>query len=396
MKKLIILIFAFLSFSCLGSHVVSAQLTYRCLAKGINVDSFALDFTINGDCAGISLPPYIVIISVQSISCGISTTDTLYAIGTVKELILPCLTQPTSCTTGTGYGVHYLSFTGTINLPHCKDWIFSFSNCCRNAAITTVIGSSSYLIYVAATLDNTIYCVTSPTFNSLPVVVVCLNTENVIASNAINNGDSIVCKLINPLSTSSVKVPYHAAYDSVHFVKGTVNFNTATGEIIVNPTSLEISIYAIQIAEYINGKLVSTVMRDVQIVTINSSCCSAMALPVSLLYFEADKSIGGIKLSWATASETNNDHFTIYRTSDYLPYMPVCRVYSQSSNADYQQYYSIVDKGVKPGTNYYKLRQTDFDGHTTDAAVLVVNYKSTEEVPWWHIWNYLGQKIRDE
>ncbi len=395
MKKLLLLLYLsnFISFSpVLASHVVAADIWFSCSSRGTVTDTYQCYLTLYRDCSGIALPGSVVI-TVQSVQCGLLTNTTLNVIDVIKELNLPCIAQPTWCTGGPNYGVQYLSFSGAVSIIHCKDWVFSFSNCCRNSAITTVPGSSGYSIYIYATLDNTDTCINSPVFNSLPVVTVCLNTSNIIPSQVINNGDSVTFKLINPKSTTSIKVPYLNGYDSTHFLKGTINFSKSFGDITITPTSLEISIYAIQVTEYINGKVVASIMRDVQILTINSSCC-ALSLPIELISFKGKQIDDDISITWETASEVNSDYFILYTFKDLTPPKPLYKTYG-AGNSTIALKYSYVYKMAHKGFNYFILKEYDHDGQYSQSSPIVINFKPSEEYEFWmDHYNLLGQEIK--
>ncbi len=66
-------------------------------------------------------------------------------------------------------------------------------------------------------------------------------------------------------------------------------------------------------------------------------------------------------LFWSTASETNNDYFTIERSSNGIDYEFVAKV-KGAGNSNQKLDYSFVDQYVSNDVKYYRLRQTDFDG----------------------------------
>lgn len=83
-------------------------------------------------------------------------------------------------------------------------------------------------------------------------------------------------------------------------------------------------------------------------------------LPVDLLYFKVD-SESDITLSWATATEINNDYFSVERSEDGINFYEIGRV---DGNGDSNQEikYSFTDKFVLAPIEYYRLKQVDFDG----------------------------------
>jgi hypothetical protein len=85
-------------------------------------------------------------------------------------------------------------------------------------------------------------------------------------------------------------------------------------------------------------------------------------LPIELLYFKAEPNAAGkTELTWATASETNNDYFTVEKTKDGINFEEVIRVKGAgTSHATHT--YTATDEMPYPGTSYYRLRQTDYNG----------------------------------
>ena len=83
-------------------------------------------------------------------------------------------------------------------------------------------------------------------------------------------------------------------------------------------------------------------------------------LPVDLLYFTASLK-DNIELSWATATETNNDYFLIERSEDGSYFYEVGRV-EGNGNTNQVVEYSYVDQFTFAPVEYYRLKQVDFDG----------------------------------
>lgn len=99
---------------------------------------------------------------------------------------------------------------------------------------------------------------------------------------------------------------------------------------------------------------------------------SAAVLPIELLSFSAEAQEQTVKLSWITASELNNNYFTIERTLDGMQFEPIITV-NASGNSSTEQHYTAIDHNPFTGTNYYRLKQTDFDGGYTYSDIRAVN-----------------------
>jgi hypothetical protein len=85
-------------------------------------------------------------------------------------------------------------------------------------------------------------------------------------------------------------------------------------------------------------------------------------LPVTLLYFNARSQAGEtVQLTWGTAMESNNDHFTIERSSDGIHYTIINTMPGKGDHNGPVDY-SFIDHSPKQGSNFYRLTQTDWDG----------------------------------
>jgi hypothetical protein len=84
-------------------------------------------------------------------------------------------------------------------------------------------------------------------------------------------------------------------------------------------------------------------------------------LPVELMSFNAQVATQGVELLWSTASEINNDYFTIERSADGVHFEDLF-TRDGAGNSNQVLHYSALDKNPLPGISYYRLRQTDFDG----------------------------------
>lgn len=84
-------------------------------------------------------------------------------------------------------------------------------------------------------------------------------------------------------------------------------------------------------------------------------------LPVTLLSFTAKPEGDRVQLGWATTSERDADRFVVERSADLREYVSVGEVTAKGTT-DARQYYGLTDMNPLPGTNYYRLRQIDYNG----------------------------------
>lgn len=95
-------------------------------------------------------------------------------------------------------------------------------------------------------------------------------------------------------------------------------------------------------------------------------------LPVELLSMKAVCSDNKVLLSWSTASETNNDYFTIEKSSDAINWTTIAQV-DGAGNSNQLLYYFYTDDLISDETAYYRLKQTDFDGKSEIFGPAVVS-----------------------
>jgi hypothetical protein len=96
------------------------------------------------------------------------------------------------------------------------------------------------------------------------------------------------------------------------------------------------------------------------------------ALPVEFMGFEVAKcSSDQVKITWQTASETNNHYFNVLRSRSGENFRSIGRREGQGTKLS-STAYSFLDEDITPGTYYYKIRQTDFDGSTSTSNIKAI------------------------
>lgn len=101
-------------------------------------------------------------------------------------------------------------------------------------------------------------------------------------------------------------------------------------------------------------------------------------LPIEQGPFMAKKSSNNsVRLDWITFSEINNNYFTVERSNDSLNFIEIGEIKSKG-NSNSIANYSFVDYSPIDGINYYRLKQTDFNGSYSYYSIIAINTKSTE------------------
>ncbi len=95
-------------------------------------------------------------------------------------------------------------------------------------------------------------------------------------------------------------------------------------------------------------------------------------LPIELLSFTATCINAGVSINWQTASETNNNYFTIESSIDGETWKTVTTV-PGAGNSNTLLSYSYNDNSAYSGSAYYRLIQTDYNGQSKTYDPVVVN-----------------------
>ena len=141
----------------------------------------------------------------------------------------------------------------------------------------------------------------------------------------------------------------HDIYDGTNgdlYVIGTVNGNTDAGRDRQDGGALQKDHPAI--FSFFNGE--------------------SSTLPITLSYFKVTEEQGRVIVSWETDMEENNDYFSVERSADGKTFEQAATVAGAGSSTS-KLVYSYTDSKALPGTSYYRLKQTDYDGKFTYSRI---------------------------
>lgn len=99
----------------------------------------------------------------------------------------------------------------------------------------------------------------------------------------------------------------------------------------------------------------------------------ATALPIRLVYFNAINESQKVRLEWETASEYNNDFFSVERSQDGQNFE---LLFTKKGSKDSKStlLYNGYDMSPLNGVSYYRLKQTDFDGKFAYSDLVSLNF----------------------
>ncbi len=105
---------------------------------------------------------------------------------------------------------------------------------------------------------------------------------------------------------------------------------------------------------------------------------NAVVLPIELLYVRGTVVEDDVLIEWATASETNNDYFSVEKSQDFESFETVAFI-DGAGNSSETRFYEMIDPSPYPGISYYRIRQTDFDGTSTVSEAVIIEFDFNAE-----------------
>lgn len=267
-----------------ASHNAGADLYFTCLGG----NQYRVTYVFYRDCSGVSEPGSINT-SISSVSCGQNLGLQLIkkpnsATFTNGEIISStCAGTLSTCQGGSAFGLRKWVYENVVTLPNtCNDWIISYSECCRNNAITTLVGASGESLYTETLLkNNNNLCNNAPTFSNNPIGFACVNQPFNFNQGAVDaDGDSLAYELDDPLTAPGTPCTFVAGLSKNNpfstTVTGPFTLDPITGALSFTPNVSQVGVLAVKVKEFRNGNLIGFVRRDIQIIV---STCGNNNLP---------------------------------------------------------------------------------------------------------------------
>jgi hypothetical protein len=105
-------------------------------------------------------------------------------------------------------------------------------------------------------------------------------------------------------------------------------------------------------------------------------------LPLTLLSFTGRLDNGQTLLQWTTAQEENSSYFEVQRSTDGSTFSPLFRVAATGTTTAATTYHG-VDPTPVPGSDYYRLKEVDLDGHFTYSPVVRLTVAFNNSLTTW-------------
>ena len=249
---------------------------------------------------------------------------------------------------------------------------------------------SSTTIYVRLKSDAT----GSPSGN-ITNVSTNANTQNVAVSGTVDNtsvGGSVASNQTIPSGGSATTINLSGNTGSVIKWEYDIASTFATATDVVNTTT---SVLGSSMGAFTQTKYYRAVVQNGTCPAVNSAYVTitvATGLPIELLYFNGVRFETVNKLSWSTASEKNNDYFNIEKTKDGNDWIEIANL-PGAGNSSTQLFYSFADDKAESIINYYRLKQTDYDGKFKYSDIISIDNRDVDSKEIHRVLNALGQEV---
>jgi Secretion system C-terminal sorting domain len=94
-------------------------------------------------------------------------------------------------------------------------------------------------------------------------------------------------------------------------------------------------------------------------------------LPIGLISFTGVCDNQNILLNWRSATETNNNYYTVERSAEQKTWLVIGTVQG-AGNSMLAHSYTYTDRLPIESNSFYRLKQTDFDGNTNYGNIIQV------------------------
>ncbi len=116
---------------------------------------------------------------------------------------------------------------------------------------------------------------------------------------------------------------------------------------------------------------------DLYVDNISVSTADASTLPISLTSLTGKANGKTVQINWSTASEINNNKYEVQRSNAGKNFTTIGSLKGAGTSNNINNY-TFNDENPAAGTNYYRLKQYDFDGTISTSETIAVKSNVAE------------------
>ncbi len=117
-----------------------------------------------------------------------------------------------------------------------------------------------------------------------------------------------------------------------------------------------------------------------ELISVSTGMQCGLSLPIRLVDFKVKAlNFNSVEISWQTATELNNNYFTIEKSENALDWDELTKIVGNGNSSSLINY-SSHDYHPYNGISYYRLKQTDFDGNYTYSKIKSVQFNRENQI----------------
>ncbi|CAG0965123.1 hypothetical protein FLAV_00917 [Flavobacteriales bacterium] len=376
---------------------LSGCLTFKFVSNGF---TNAQGWSANISCSICQNPPIYVMSNDSFTTCNGTFYDTggpnLNYNWNEKSEITFCPSNPGEC-----MGINFNPITLELDF----DSLFIFDGPNSNSQLMAIINDNSPAQNYSATSNNPSGCLTikfssdgwdqRPGWSSTlqcvpctekPYIAISSGTVNLCdgnffdnggkASDYINNSNSVTTVCSDNINNPFISLSFSTFQTELNFDILSVFDGPTTGSPLIGNFSGNLVPFIVMSTNP-SGCLTFRFISDGGVKYSgweSTITCTEFPLPVTWLEFYGVKNNTNISLFWSTSSEKNNDYFTIERLVDAESYKEIGKI-KASGNSNTQKSYSFIDINPLDGWNYYRIKQTDYNGKHDYSEIVAIKFE---------------------
>ncbi len=322
--------------------------SYQWKLNGSNVGTNSTTYTnatlVNGDIVSC--------VMTSNASCASPTTATSNSINMIVAAnVTPSVSVSGNSTICSGTSVTFTATPTNGGAGPSYQWKLNGSNVGTNSTTyTNATLANGDIISCVMTSNASCVSPTTTTSNSITMTVTSVSVGGSITSNQNVYSDNSPNDIFLTGNNGSV-VKWISSSDSL--------FTTTTDILITNTTLSSGNMGPINTTTYYRAIVKNGVCNQTNSSFVKMTIVSP--LPIELIYFKPYLEDGIVKFKWVTASEQNNDYFTIEKSLDGTNFSIITKL-PGAGNSSTMNTYTSVDRNPTLGISYYRLKQTDYNG----------------------------------
>jgi hypothetical protein len=111
-----------------------------------------------------------------------------------------------------------------------------------------------------------------------------------------------------------------------------------------------------------------------------AASCNAIALSVNWGKYSVEAEQNNLLFSWETLSETNNDRFEVIKVDVLTGTEIIVGTIKGALNSATSNQYQLLIENHPSGNHYFKIKQIDTDGRSTETELLIATIQSDDQM----------------